>query len=161
MVSGEIRISDFPFVSDRFVVTVFAIFCIQGHDIIDNIGDVCRVAVPMIVYFCLMFSLSLLICRYLEFGYEKSITQAFTASSNNFELAIAVAAATFGVDSQEALAATIGPLVEVPVLLALAYVSLWLKPKLSWPVAGKLIANAPSSPVSSRSVDSVQLARCG
>jgi arsenite transporter len=112
--------------------TTFAIFAIQGKNIIDNIGPVCRVAVPMTMYFFLMFTCSFLICRELKFGYEKSVTQAFTASSNNFELAIAVAAGTFGVDSPEALAATIGPLVEVPVLLGLVYVALWLKPQLDW-----------------------------
>ena len=112
--------------------TIFAIFCIQGRNIVDNIGDVIRVAVPMLVYFIMMFFGSLFLCKKLGFGYEKSVTQAFTASSNNFELAIAVSAATFGVNSPEALAATIGPLVEVPALLALVYVALWLQPRLSW-----------------------------
>ena len=112
--------------------TTFAIFAVQGHNIITNIGAVCRVCVPMVVYFAIMFSSSLIMCRHLGFGYEKSVTQAFTASSNNFELAIAVSAATFGVDSPEALAATIGPLVEVPALLALVYLALWLKPRLDW-----------------------------
>jgi arsenite transporter len=112
--------------------TIFAIFCIQGHNIVDNIGDVLRVAVPMAVYFALMFFSSLFLCKELGFGYEKAVTQAFTASSNNFELAIAVSAATFGVNSPEALAATIGPLVEVPALLALVYVALYLQPRLSW-----------------------------
>lgn len=77
--------------------TTFAIFVIQGKNIVDNIGNVCRVAVPMVMYFCIMFTSSLFLCRYYQFGYEKSITQAFTASSNNFELAIAVSAATIGV----------------------------------------------------------------
>lgn len=112
--------------------TIFAIFCIQGRNIVDNIGDVCRVAVPMVVYFILMFFSSLFLCGRLGFGYEKAVTQAFTASSNNFELAIAVSAATFGANSPEALAATIGPLVEVPALLALVYVALWLQPRISW-----------------------------
>jgi arsenite transporter len=85
-----------------------------------------------LVYFAIMFFGSLFLCRKFGFGYEKSVTQAFTASSNNFELAIAVSAATFGVNSPEALAATIGPLVEVPALLALVYVALWLQPRLSW-----------------------------
>lgn len=112
--------------------TIFAIFCIQGRNIVENIGDVCRVSVPMVVYFILMFFSSLIMCQKLGFGYEKAVTQAFTASSNNFELAIAVSAATFGASSPEALAATIGPLVEVPALLGLVYVALWLQPRISW-----------------------------
>lgn len=114
--------------------TTFTIFVVQGHSIITNIGDVFRVSVPLVVYFAIMFTTTLTMCRRIGFGYEKSVTQAFTASSNNFELAIAVSAATFGVDSPEALAATIGPLVEVPVLLALVYVTIWLKPRLNWDV---------------------------
>jgi ACR3 family arsenite transporter len=117
--------------------TTFAIFAIQGHNIITNIGSVCRVCVPMVAYFAIMFTSSFIMCRRLNFGYEKSVTQAFTASSNNFELAIAVSAATFGVDSPEALAATIGPLVEVPALLSLVYLALWLKPRLNWDMSSK------------------------
>ena len=142
--------------------TVFAIFAIQGHNIIENIGSVCRVAVPMVIYFIVMFSTSLALCRWFEFGYEKAITQAFTASSNNFELAIAVAAGTFGVDSPEALAATIGPLVEVPVLLALVYVALWLKPRLAWPMQSAPARTAVTKPGHEMTVNdgAVQLARC-
>ena len=69
---------------------------------------------------------------YRRFGYPITVTQAFTASSNNFELAIAIAAGTFGAASPEALAATIGPLIEVPVLLALVYLARWLKPRMVW-----------------------------
>ena len=142
--------------------TVFAIFAIQGRAIVEDLGSVCRVAVPMLVYFVLMFSASLALCRWLQFGYEKAVTQAFTASSNNFELAIAVAAATFGVDSPEALAATIGPLVEVPVLLSLVYLALWLRPRLAWPVAPVLTRPDMKEPVQPHSVDetAIQLARC-
>jgi ACR3 family arsenite transporter len=89
--------------------TIFAIFCLQADQIISNIGDVCRVAVPMVIYFAIMWTVALFSCRYMGFGYERSVTQAFTASSNNFELAIAVAAGTFGINSQQALAATVGP----------------------------------------------------
>ena len=97
--------------------------------VIANIGNVCRVAVPMVLYFSLMFFGTLGLCFKLGTPYDQSVTQAFTASSNNFELAIAIAVGTFGIKSQEALAATIGPLIEVPVLLALVYVALWLNKK--------------------------------
>lgn len=72
------------------------------------------------------------VVSFRRFGYPITVTQAFTASSNNFELAIAIAAGTFGAASPEALAATIGPLIEVPVLLALVYLARWLKPKMAW-----------------------------
>ena len=99
---------------------------------IENIGSVCRVAVPMCLYFFIQFVGTIIAARRLGASYEQTVTQAFTASSNNFELAIAIAAGTFGVLSPEALAATIGPLVEVPVLLALVYVALFLQARLKW-----------------------------
>lgn len=111
------------------IYTIIVMFAIQGHNIIDQIGSVCRVAVPMVFYFSLMFFGSATLSWYLHMSYGYSVTQAFTASSNNFELAIAVAVATFGVTSPEALAATVGPLIEVPMLLALVYVALWFKGK--------------------------------
>ncbi|CAK0787439.1 hypothetical protein CVIRNUC_010659 [Coccomyxa viridis] len=108
------------------IYTIIVMFSLQGHQVISNIGDVCRVAVPMVLYFGLMFFGTLAVCKRLGSSYERSVTQAFTASSNNFELAIAIAVGTFGIRSQEALAATVGPLIEVPVLLALVYVALAL-----------------------------------
>ncbi|KAL0959155.1 hypothetical protein HGRIS_014441 [Hohenbuehelia grisea] len=92
------------------------------------------------MYFIIVWSTAFFILNHLgkrrKFrglgGYDLAVVQAFTAGSNNFELAIAVAIANFGTDSPEALAATIGPLVEVPVLLLLAYIALWLKPRLRW-----------------------------
>ncbi|CAL8467475.1 g7013 [Coccomyxa elongata] len=111
------------------IYTIIVMFSLQGHQVIANIGDVCRVAVPMVLYFGLMFFGTLAVCWKLGTPYDQSVTQAFTASSNNFELAIAIAVGTFGIKSQEALAATIGPLIEVPVLLALVYVALALHKK--------------------------------
>lgn len=70
--------------------------------------------------------------RHRKMKYEQAVTQAFTAASNNFELAIAISVSTFGIGSQEALAATVGPLVEVPALLALVYVAIWIRKRLQW-----------------------------
>ena len=114
------------------IYTIWVMFALQGHQVIANIGSVFRVAVPMLLYFTIMWAGTLIFCRAVGIGYEKAVTQAFTASSNNFELAIAVATAVFGINSAEALAATVGPLIEVPVLLSLSYAALWLHGKLKW-----------------------------
>lgn len=104
------------------VFTVLVLFASQGHRVVHQIVAVLRVAAPLVVYFALVFSSTLLLTRRLGFGYRLAATQSFTAASNNFELAIAVAVATFGADSDQALASTVGPLIEVPVLLGLVYV---------------------------------------
>lgn len=123
--------------------TVIIIFASQGKRIIHNIGPVFRVFVPMILYFLITWTFAFFMLWYLGrkfhregrpnvFGYETAVVQAFTAGSNNFELAIAVAVGVYGVNSEQALAATIGPLVEVPVLISLSWVALWLKKYLRW-----------------------------
>jgi len=121
--------------------TIIVLFAYQGQHIIHNIGPVFRVFVPQILYFILMwFSTFSLIYQLSKrehegervYGYEMAVVQAFTAASNNFELAIAVAIAVYGVNSDQALAATIGPLTEVPVLLGLTWVALYLKNKWNW-----------------------------
>ncbi|KFY41896.1 hypothetical protein V495_04739 [Pseudogymnoascus sp. VKM F-4514 (FW-929)] len=112
--------------------TILVLFASQGHNVVHQIVSVVRVAAPLIVYFALIFFFTLLACYKLGFGYKVSTTQAFTAASNNFELAIAVAVAAFGPDSEQALAATVGPLVEVPVLLALVYVVKWVGKRRGW-----------------------------
>lgn len=112
--------------------TIVVLFSSQATNIIENIGDVFRVAVPLLLYFAIMFFTAVWWSLFTKCPYPASATQAFTAASNNFELAIAVAVATFGVTSPQALSATVGPLIEVPVLLALVYVILWLRPKW-WP----------------------------
>lgn len=87
---------------------------------------------PLVVYFAIIFFLTLLVTRRLGFGYKLAATQSFTAASNNFELAIAVAVATYGANSDQALAATVGPLIEVPVLLGLVYVVKAIGKRSGW-----------------------------
>lgn len=112
--------------------TILILFASQGHQIIHQIIAVVRVAAPLLVYFAVIFFLTLLITHRLGLGYKISATQSFTAASNNFELAIAVAVATFGASSDQALAATVGPLIEVPVLLGLVYVVKWIGKRGNW-----------------------------
>ena len=94
---------------------------------VQDIGSVARCAVPMLLYFSILWATTMAMLWRLGSSYERAVTQAFTTSSNNFELAIAVAVGTYGIQSQQALAATVGPLIEVPVLLGLVYVALWLQ----------------------------------
>ena len=114
-----------PWALYGLLFTIVLLFALQGEAITHNPLDVARIALPLLVYFAFMWFAGLLLGKGIGLGYARSTTLAFTAAGNNFELAIAVAIGTFGATSGQALAGVVGPLIEVPVLVALVYVSLW------------------------------------
>ncbi len=117
-----------PWALIGLLFTIVVLFALQGEQITNRPWDVARIALPLLAYFALMWGGGYLLGRALGMTYERTTTLAFTAAGNNFELAIAVAIATFGVASGQALAGVVGPLIEVPVLVGLVYVSLALRP---------------------------------
>jgi ACR3 family arsenite transporter len=116
-----------PWALHGLLFTIVILFALQGDQITNNPWDVARIALPLLAYFALMWGGGFALGRALGMTYERTTTLAFTAAGNNFELAIAVAIATFGVTSGQALAGVVGPLIEVPVLVGLVYVSLALR----------------------------------
>ncbi|WP_444663535.1 ACR3 family arsenite efflux transporter [Cellulomonas sp. CW35] len=114
-----------PWALYGLLFTIVLLFALQGDAVTRNPLDVARIALPLLVYFAVMWALGLATGKALALGYARSTTLAFTAAGNNFELAIAVAIGTFGATSGQALAGVVGPLIEVPVLVGLVYVSLW------------------------------------
>ncbi len=113
--------------------TIVVLFALQGQQIVDDPISVGRIALPLLVYFAVMWLLAMTVSWMAGLDYPQAATVAFTAAGNNFELAIAVSIGMWGITSGEALAGAVGPLVEVPVLIALVYVSLWLRHRWRWP----------------------------
>ena len=114
-----------PWALYGLLFTIVLLFALQGEQVTSRPWDVARIALPLLAYFAIMWVAGLLTGKALGLGYARSSTLAFTAAGNNFELAIAVAIGTFGAASGQALAGVVGPLIEVPVLVGLVYVSLW------------------------------------
>ncbi|MDV2980618.1 UNVERIFIED_CONTAM: ACR3 family arsenite efflux transporter [Actinomycetes bacterium ARC8] len=127
-----------PWALYGLLFTITLLFALQGETIAARPLDVARIALPLLVYFVVVFGAGMVIGKWLDLGYAKTTTLAFTAAGNNFELAIAVAIGTFGVTSGQALAGVVGPLIEVPALVALVYAALWARKRFFTPDTASL-----------------------
>lgn len=127
-----------PWALYGLLFTITLLFALQGGTIAARPLDVARIALPLLVYFVVVFGAGMVIGKWLDLGYAKTTTLAFTAAGNNFELAIAVAIGTFGVTSGQALAGVVGPLIEVPALVALVYAALWARKRFFTPATASL-----------------------
>ncbi len=127
-----------PWALYGLLFTITLLFALQGETITARPLDVARITLPLLVYFVVVFGAGMLIGKWLDLGYAKTTTLAFTAAGNNFELAIAVAIGTFGVTSGQALAGVVGPLIEVPALVALVYAALWARKRFFTPATASL-----------------------
>jgi ACR3 family arsenite transporter len=117
--------------------TIVILFALQGNTITSEPLSVVRIAIPLLVYFIIMWFTSMVLAKLSGLSYPRAATVAFTAAGNNFELAIAVSIGVWGITSGEALTGVVGPLIEVPALVALVYVSLWLRRRWRWPAISK------------------------
>jgi len=117
--------------------TIVILFALQGNTITSEPLSVVRIAVPLLVYFVVMWFSAIVLAKLAGLSYPRAATVAFTAAGNNFELAIAVSIGVWGITSGEALTGVVGPLIEVPALVALVYVSLWLRRRWRWPSTSK------------------------
>ena len=125
--------------------TIVLLFAIQGDKITSQPLDVARIALPLLAYFAVMWVAGLAAGRLMRMPYAQTASLAFTVASNDFELAIAVAVGVFGATSGQALAGVVGPLIEVPVLVGLVYVALWLSRRLAWPEPAAVASVEPRS----------------